>query len=179
MDQALRDRLRQQDYGHRFSPREGWSSKKKKKSSDIFDNVTSIKVTTLFISSESLHEEQLVQQQRDAQRNLRAEASMLAAQTSTQLHAQSRVMEHHTSTEQDEFYRNQMQEFAIQAEETIDAQRQLYFQEAGEELPRNEDGPGSLVNHLESRSQNQSLESSTRDRIRKASIAKPRTVSVA
>ena len=113
----------------------------------------------------SLHEEKLVQQQRDAQRNLLAEASMLAAQTSTQLHAQFRVMGHHTSAEQDEFYRNQMQEIAIQAVETTDAQRQLYFQEAGEEPRRNEDGSGSLVNYLESRSQNQSLESSTRDRI--------------
>ena len=74
-------------------------------------------------------------------------------------------MGHHTSAEQDEFYRNQMQEIAIQAVETTDAQRQLYFQEAGEEHIRNEDGSGSLVNYLESRSQNQSLESSTRDRI--------------
>ena len=103
---------------------------------------------------------------------------MLAAQTSTQLHAQFRVMEHHTSTNQDEFCRNQMQEFAIHAEETIDAQRQLYFQEAGEEPRRNEDGSGSLVNYLESRSQNQSLECWT-DRICKGSIAKSRTVSVA
>ena len=85
---------------------------------------------------------------------------MLAAQTSTQLHAQFRVMGHHTSAEQDEFCRNQMQEIAIQAVETTDAQRQLYFQEAGEEPRRNEDGSGSLVNYLESRSQNQSLESS-------------------
>ena len=53
----------------------------------------------------------------------------------------------------------------FQAVETTDAQRRLYFQEAGEELRRNEDGSGSLVNYLESRSQNQSLESSTRDRI--------------
>ena len=65
----------------------------------MFDDATSRLVTKLFISSESLHEEKLVQQQRDAQRNLRAEASMLAAQTSTKLHAQFRVMEHHTSTE--------------------------------------------------------------------------------
>ena len=57
---------------------------------------------------------------------------MLAAQTSTQLNTQFRVMEHITSAEKDEFHRNQMQEFAIQAEETIDAQRQLYFQEAGQ-----------------------------------------------
>ena len=39
------------------------------------------------------------------------------------------------------------------------------FREAGEEPRRNEDGSGSLVNYLEGRSQNQSLESSTRDRI--------------
>ena len=52
-------------------------------------------------------------------------------------------MGHHTSAEQDEFYRNQMQEIAIQAVETTDAQRQLYFQEAGEEPRRSEDGSGS------------------------------------
>ena len=56
-----------------------------------------------------------------------------------------------------------MQEFAIQAEETIDAQRQLYFQEAREEPRRNEDGSGSLVNNFESRLQNQSLEASICD----------------
>ena len=50
---------------------------------------------------------------------------MLAAQTSTQLHAQFRVMEL-TSAEQDEFCRNQMQEIAIQAVETTDAERQLF-----------------------------------------------------
>ena len=171
MDQALRDRLRQQDYGHRFSPREGWSSKQKEIVRYIRQRY---KHKSHALQQRSLHEDQ-----RDAQRNLLAEASMLAAQTSTQLHAQFRVMEHHTSTNQDGFYRNQMQEIAIQAVETTDAQRQLYFQEAGEEPRKNEDGSGSLVNYLESRSQNQSLESSTRDRIRKASIAKPRTVSVA
>ena len=48
----------------------------------------------------SLHEELLVQQQRDAHRNLRAEALVLAAQTSTQLTAEFRVMEHDTSAEQ-------------------------------------------------------------------------------
>ena len=57
-------------------------------------------------------------------------------------------MEH---PEQDEFCRNQMQEIAIQAVETTDAERQLYFQEAGEESRRNEDGSGSLINYFESR----------------------------
>ena len=45
----------------------------------------------------SLHEEQLQQQHEDSQRNLRAEASILAAQTSAQLN----VMEHDTSPEMD------------------------------------------------------------------------------
>ena len=39
------------------------------------------------------------------------------------------------------------------------------FQGAGDELLRNEDESGTLVNNLESRLQHQSLESSTRDRI--------------
>ena len=159
-----RDRLQQQDYGHRFSPREGWSSTEKQIVRHVRRRDKQIGPEALH-QQRSLHEEQLVQQQWDAQRNLLAEASMLAARTSTQLHAQFRVMGHHTAAEQDEFYRNQMQEIAIQAVETTDAQRQLYFQEAGEEPRRNEDGSGSLVNYLESRSQNQSLESSTRDRI--------------
>ena len=125
MDQAPRDRLRQQDHGHRFSPREGWSSTEKQVS-DMFHDATSRMVTKLFISSEAYTRKTLVQQQRDAQRNLRAEVSMLPAQTSTQLHAQFRVMEHLTSAEQDEFCRNQMQEIAIQAVETTDAERQLF-----------------------------------------------------
>ena len=42
-------------------------TQKKNKSPEIFGDITSIRVTKLFISSDSsLHEEQLVQQQRDA-----------------------------------------------------------------------------------------------------------------
>ena len=51
---------------------------------------------------------------------------MLKQQYSTQLNAEFRVMERDTSAENDEFCRVQMQEFAIQAEEAIDVQRQLY-----------------------------------------------------
>ena len=53
-------------------------------------------------------------------RQLPAEASILAAQTSTQLNV--RKVEYDTSAEKDEFNRIQMQEFAIQAEEAFDAQ---------------------------------------------------------
>ena len=79
-----------------------------------------------------------MQQQWDPQRNLRAEASIFA-QISTQLNAEFRMLEYGTSAEQDELNWIHMQEFAIQAEETVDAQRQLYIQEAGEEISTNED----------------------------------------
>ena len=63
-------------------------------------------------------------EQRDVQRNLRAEESVFASQTSTQLNAEFRVMEHvakrTSSTE------SRLQDFANQAEETIDAQRHLF-----------------------------------------------------
>ena len=66
MDQAPRDRLRQQDYGHRFSSKRGMKLNIKKKSSDLFDNVTSIKSHEALHQQRSLHEEKLVQQQWDA-----------------------------------------------------------------------------------------------------------------
>ena len=53
-------------------------------------------------------------------------------QTSSQLNAKFRVMEHDTSAEKDEFYRIQMEKFAIQAQETIEDQRNLKIQEVGE-----------------------------------------------
>ena len=64
-------------------------------------------------------------------------------------------MGHETSPEKDEPNRIQMQEFAIQAVETIDAQRQLYIQEAGEEIRTHEGASSTLVKDLESRLQNQ------------------------
>ena len=121
---------------------------------------TSIKDTKLFISRRSLHKEQFVQQHWDAQRNLRAEASIFA-QISTQLNAEFRMLEYDTSFEKDELNWIPMQEFAIQAEETVDAQRQLYIQEAGEEISTNEDAsvPWSITSRAVQ--ENQSLESST------------------
>ena len=41
-----------------------------------------------------------------------------------------------------------MEKFAIQYEETIDAQRQLFVQEADEKLSRKEYSHGRLVNYL-------------------------------
>ena len=81
-------------------------------------------------------EEQLAQQQWEADRQLRAEATIIAAQTSSQLHAEFRMMEYDTSTEKGEFNRIQMQEFAIQTEDAFDAQRPVYAQAGGEEVKR-------------------------------------------
>ena len=62
-----------------------------------------------------------MQQKRDAQRDLHAEAAILYA-------VERRVPRDGTRhfCRNDEFCRVQMQEFAIQAEEAIDVQRQLY-----------------------------------------------------
>ena len=59
------------------------------------------------------------------------EASTLAVQTTTQLNAAFRTLEFDISAEKDELNRIRMQEFAIHAEESIRAQRQLHVQEAG------------------------------------------------
>ena len=72
-------------------------------------------------------------------------------------------MEFDTSAEKDVFHKNQMETFAIQAEQTIEAQRHLYIQEAGEELRRKEDAHGRLVNFLEDQLQNRCLESSSQN----------------
>ena len=72
-------------------------------------------------------------------------------------------MENHTAAEKDEFKRIQMEKFAFQAEETIDAQQNLFIQEAGAEVPRKEDAHGRLVIYLEDRLQSQYLESSSQN----------------
>ena len=72
-------------------------------------------------------------------------------------------MAHDTSAEEDEFHIIQMEKFAIQAEETLEAQRNLDIREAGEELRRKEDAHGGLVNFFEDRLQNQCLESSSQN----------------
>ena len=54
-------------------------------------------------------------------------------------------MEYDASAEKDEFYKIQMEQFTVQAEETIEAQRNLYLQEAGEEVRRREESHGKLV----------------------------------
>ena len=58
-------------------------------------------------------------------------------------------MERDTSAEKDEFDRIQVENFAEQAEESIVALRNLYIEEAGEELRRNEDASGRVVNYFE------------------------------
>ena len=98
----------------------------------------------------------MVQNQWEAERQLPAEASIFAAQTSTQLNV--RIVEYDTSAEKDEFNRIQMQEFAIQAEEAFDAQRQIFAQEAGEEVRRRGNVSCTSVNYLYNKLNSQSLE---------------------
>ena len=111
LDPAPRDRLRQQGRGHRFSPREGWSSRQQQIVRKIRRHYKHKGHEASSYQQRSLHEEQLVYQQRDAQRNLRAELSMLAAQSSTQLNAGCHMVEYDSSVEKDELHRIQMEEF--------------------------------------------------------------------
>ena len=144
-DLAPRNGSRQREHG--LSPREGWGPTE----NQIVRNLPRCYKKK---NHEALHqqrgfrEEQLHQPQRDAQRNFRAEPSILAAQTSTQLISEFRAREHNTYPEKGEFHKIQMEKFAIQDEETIDAQRQLFVQEADEKLSRKEDSHGRLVNYL-------------------------------
>ena len=102
-----------------------------------------------------------MQQHRDSQRNLFVEASILAVQTTTQLSAAFRTLECDISAEKDELNRIPMQEFAIHAEESIGAQRQLCVQEAGKEIRRYEHASGALIKDPEGHFPDQSLESLT------------------
>ena len=63
-----------------------------------------------------------MQQQRDHQRNLRAEAVFMASQSSTQLHAEFRA-ECDASAEKDAFHKVQMEQFAFEVEEKVEYQR--------------------------------------------------------
>ena len=97
--------------------------------------------------------------ERFSKRSLRAKASILTTQSSPQLNAEFRATEYDTSAEKDEFHRIRMQMFAIQSEETIEAQRHLYIQEGGEEKSeemKTHQVPWSIC--LESQSQNRYLE---------------------
>ena len=75
-----------------FQERDG--AQETNNSSEIFDDVISVKVTKPFISSNAYTR---AQQLWEADRQLRAEATILAAQTSTQLNAEFRMMEYDTS----------------------------------------------------------------------------------
>ena len=81
VDLVPRDRLRQRDHGHRFSPREGWSLNEKHIARNI-RRYYKQKSHEALHQQRTFHDEQLLQQQRDSQRNLLAEASMLASQSS-------------------------------------------------------------------------------------------------
>ena len=74
---------------------------------------------------EHLHEEQMAQQQWEAEQRLRVEATTLAFQTSTQMTAEFHAMEYDASAEMYDTNTIQVQEFAIKAEEAIDAQKDM------------------------------------------------------
>ena len=72
--------------------------------------------------------------------NLLGEASFLAPQSSTQLHAAFRK-EYDASAEKDEFHK-------VRVEEKMEYKRRLYIQEAGEELRGREDAHGRLLHFM-------------------------------
>ena len=68
---------------------------------------------------------------------IRAEASILASQSSTQLNAEFRAIEYDSAAEMDECRRIQMERGSqFEAEETIETQRILYLQKAGGKTPK-------------------------------------------
>ena len=88
----------------------------------------------------------MAQQQRDAQIQLRAEASVLAAQTSTQLNAEFRRIDLFRMSSMESKCRSS--QFMLRRHLLL--KDDLYVQEAGEEIRRNENASGTLVNYLES-----------------------------
>ena len=80
-----------------------------------------------------IHEEQIQQQKRDHQRNLRVEASFLASQLFSAVNAEFGA-DYDASAERDELHKVQIEQLAKQAEEMMEFKRNLYIQEAGEEL---------------------------------------------
>ena len=78
-------------------------------SSDIFGDITSIRLARLFISSEAF-----TRNRPCSNGEIRTvEASIVAVQTTTQLNAAFHTLEYDISAEKDELKRIQMQEFAI------------------------------------------------------------------
>ena len=142
-------------------------------------------VAKLFISSEAFTRNSSCSNTEICKKSHFVEASILAVQTTTQLNAAFRTLEYDISAEKDELNRIRMQEFAIHAEESIRAQRQLHVQEAGKEIRRYEHASGTLIKYPEGHLPDQSLESLTPkfrskgDRVGQASIAKSRIVLVA
>ena len=162
-DHAPRDRLRQQDYGHRFSPRERWGSREQ-------HIVRSIRRHYKHNCREGLHQQRSLHEEQyreicKKKKNF-VEASILAVQTATQLNATFRTLEYDISAEKDELNRIRMQEFAIHAET---------FRKLGK---KSED-----MNMLQVRIRVWSLlrqnSVSKGDRVGQASIAKSRIVFVA
>ena len=102
----------------------------------------------------------MAQQQWEAEQRLRVEVTKTLAHALTQLNAELRVMMYDVS-EKDEFCQIGMQEFAVLAEEAMDVQKRSLAKKVGEELRPHERSTKALVSNVESKLQNQSLESSS------------------
>ena len=89
-------------------------------------------------------------------------------------------MEQDTSAEKGAFHRIQMAKFAIEAEATMEAERNLKIQDAGEELRRKGHAQGALVNFLGDQLLSQYLELSVCEAVEcdKSSISKSGIISV-
>ena len=98
----------------------------------------------------------MAQQHWEAER-LRVDATKIAAYTSTLLHGEFRTLGNEVLKE-DEFCHDTMQEFAIQAEEALDAEMRSLVQEAGWNSVRTSLSTDTLVKTLESKTQDQDSE---------------------
>ena len=102
---ASRERSRQQDHGHRFSPREEGSSKEKHIARKHWRHYKH-KSHEAPHQKRNLHKEQLLSNTEILNEISVLKHQILASQTSTQWNAEFRVMEHDTSAEKGRVLQN-------------------------------------------------------------------------
>ena len=153
---APRHRLWHQDHKRRISSRE------RQVAGDL-RRYYNHKGHEALLQQEHPHEERMAQQQWEANQRLRVEATGLAAQTSTQMHAEFRAMEYDACVEMDELKRIEMLESAIKPVKNIPSSRKQ-----GKKSDDVKNAAYTLVTNLESKLHTQSLESSTSNSIVKA-----------
>ena len=132
---APRNWSRHQVHKRRFSSGERWSSRERPVARDL-RRYYKHKSPEALQQQERQHEKQMAQQQWEAEQRLRVEALRLAAQTSTQLNAEFRVMEYDSSAEMEKRIRMQrVRQVKLRRPLML---RNIFAHEAGEALRRRE-----------------------------------------